>query len=102
MLGEEFYNIHMTIICCCKDWSPAVLCWYVLIGTASIDHPAIPHVSYKANGEGLPAMDSFTEASYFTGAFPTLFPYGVGGRLGDTSGNRLKRSHSKTLLNTQC
>jgi hypothetical protein len=70
----------MTIICCCKDWSPA--------GTGSIDRPTIPHGSYKANGEGLPAIDSSTEASYFTGAFPTLFPYGVGGHLGDARGNR--------------
>lgn len=52
--------------------------------------PVIPHVSYKAV-PGLPVLDSFTDPAYFTGAFPTLFPYGVGGHLGDVSGNRPRK-----------
>jgi hypothetical protein len=49
--------------------------------------PVNPHVSYKSV-PGLPLLDSFTDPAYFTGAFPTLFPYGVGGHLGDARGNR--------------
>ncbi|CZR69862.1 uncharacterized protein PAC_19762 [Phialocephala subalpina] len=36
--------------------------------------PVNPHVSYKSV-PGLPVLDSFTDPAYFTGAFPTLFPY---------------------------
>ncbi|KAH9203157.1 hypothetical protein DL95DRAFT_321955, partial [Leptodontidium sp. 2 PMI_412] len=49
--------------------------------------PGNPHISYKS-APGLPLLDSFTDPAYFTGAFPTLFPYGVGGHLGDVQGNR--------------
>jgi hypothetical protein len=44
--------------------------------------PLNPHVSYKTV-PGLPLLDSFTDPTYFTGAFPTLFPFGIGGHLGD-------------------
>jgi hypothetical protein len=33
-------------------------------------------------------MNSYTEPDYFTAAFPTLFPFGIGGHLGDINGNR--------------
>jgi hypothetical protein len=36
----------------------------------------------------LPLINSFTEPDYFTAAFPTLFPFGIGGHLGDANGNR--------------
>jgi hypothetical protein len=49
--------------------------------------PVNPHVSYKSV-PGLPVLDSFTNPAYFTSAFPTLFPYSVGGHLGDVCGNR--------------
>ncbi len=47
----------------------------------------IPHISYKSV-LGLPLLDSFTDPAYFTKAFPTLFPYSVGGHLGNAHGNR--------------
>lgn len=46
-----------------------------------------PHISYKTS-QDLPLMNSFTEPDYFTAAFPTLFPFGIGGHLGDANGNR--------------
>lgn len=48
-------------------------------------HP--PHVSYKTS-QDLPLINSFTEPDYFTAAFPTLFPFGIGGHLGDANGTR--------------
>jgi hypothetical protein len=33
-------------------------------------------------------MSAFTDPDYFTAAFPTLFPFGIGGHLGDASGDR--------------
>jgi hypothetical protein len=38
----------------------------------------IPHVSYNRTS-GVPLLNSYTDPEYFTGAFPTLFPYGTGG-----------------------
>lgn len=46
-----------------------------------------PHISYKTS-QDLPLINSFTEPDYFTAAFPTLFPFGIGGHLGDVNGNR--------------
>jgi hypothetical protein len=46
-----------------------------------------PHISYKTS-QDLPPINSFTEPDYFTAAFPTLFPFGIGGHLGDGNGNR--------------
>jgi hypothetical protein len=46
-----------------------------------------PHISYKTS-QDLPLINSFTEPDYFTAAFPTLFPFGIGGHLGDANGNR--------------
>ena len=46
-----------------------------------------PHISYKTS-QDLPLINSFTEPDYFTAAFPTLFPFGIGGHLGDGNGNR--------------
>jgi hypothetical protein len=43
------------------------------------------YISYKT-AQHLPAMSAFTDPDYFTAAFPTLFPFGVGGHLGDANG----------------
>jgi hypothetical protein len=51
------------------------------------DHSRPPHISYKTTGE-LPPINAFTDPDYFTAAFPTLFPFGIGGHLGDANGNR--------------
>lgn len=45
----------------------------------------MPHISYKTI-QHLPAMSAFTDPDYFTAAFPTLFPFGIGGHLGDANG----------------
>jgi hypothetical protein len=45
------------------------------------------HISYKTTQE-LPLMSAFTDPDYFTAAFPTLFPFGIGGHLGDVNGQR--------------
>jgi hypothetical protein len=50
-------------------------------------HSRLPHISYKTT-EHLPPMDAFTNPDYFTAAFPTLFPFGIGGHLGDANGDR--------------
>ena len=46
-----------------------------------------PHISYRTS-QDLPLINSFTEPDYFTAAFPTLFPFGIGGHLGDANGHR--------------
>jgi hypothetical protein len=51
------------------------------------DYTRPPHISYKTSRD-LPLINSFTEPDYFTAAFPTLFPFGIGGHLGDANGNR--------------
>jgi hypothetical protein len=51
------------------------------------DYTRPPHISYKTS-QDLPLINSFTEPDYFTAAFPTLFPFGTGGHLGDANGNR--------------
>jgi hypothetical protein len=50
----------------------------------------MPHVSYNKTS-GVPLLNSYTDPEYFTGAFPTLFPYGTGGHLGDVDGDRPKK-----------
>jgi hypothetical protein len=57
------------------------------ISSNSNDPPRLPHISYKTARE-LPLINSYTDPDYFTGAFPTLFPFGIGGHLGDLNGNR--------------
>ncbi|KAL5350975.1 hypothetical protein ACLOAV_004548 [Pseudogymnoascus australis] len=47
----------------------------------------LPHISYTTT-QHLPAMSAFTDPDYFTAAFPTLFPFGIGGHLGDANGDR--------------
>jgi hypothetical protein len=47
----------------------------------------LPHISYKTSQE-LPLINSFTDPDYFTAAFTTLFPCGIGGHLGDSNGDR--------------
>ena len=51
------------------------------------DNSRLPHISYKTT-QHLPLMSSFTDPDYFTAAFPTLFPFGIGGHLGDANGDR--------------
>ena len=55
--------------------------------SAPNDSSRLPHISYKTT-QHLPAMSAFTDPDYFTAAFPTLFPYGIGGHLGDANGDR--------------
>jgi hypothetical protein len=50
----------------------------------------MPHVSYNRTS-GVPLLNSYTDPEYFTGAFPTLFPYGTGGHLRDVDGDRPKK-----------
>jgi hypothetical protein len=47
------------------------------------DRSRLPHISYKTTRE-LPLINAFTDPDYF----PTLFPFGVGGHLGDANGDR--------------
>ena len=54
---------------------------------AANDSSRLPHISYKTT-QHLPAMSAFTDPDYFTAAFPTLFPFGIGGHLGDANGDR--------------
>ena len=51
------------------------------------DNPRLPHISYKT-ARHLPLMSAFTDPDYFTAAFPTLFPFGIGGYLGDANRDR--------------
>jgi hypothetical protein len=55
-------------------------------GTSN-NYSQLPHISYKTTRE-LPLINSFTDPDYFTAAFPTLFPFGIGGHLGDAKGDR--------------
>ncbi|OKO94694.1 ATP-dependent DNA helicase pfh1 [Penicillium subrubescens] len=48
--------------------------------TQLLDHRKIPVVSYTIRGEAT-LMDHWTDPHYFTAAFPTLFPAGIGGHL---------------------
>jgi hypothetical protein len=56
-------------------------------GGPSNDNSRLPHISYKTEQE-LPLMNAFTDPDYFPAAFPTLFPFGIGGHLGDANGDR--------------
>ncbi len=51
------------------------------------DNSRLPHISYKTT-QDLPLMSAFTDPDYFTAAFPTLFPFGIGGHLSDANGDR--------------
>jgi len=57
------------------------------IGSSSNDPPRLPHISYKTARE-LPLINSYTNPDYFTKAFPTLFPFEIGGHLGNLNRNR--------------
>lgn len=56
-------------------------------GGPSNDNGHLPHISYQTTRE-LPLINAFTDPDYFTAAFPTLFPFGIGGHLGDANGHR--------------
>ena len=56
-------------------------------GDTPNDNSRLPHISYKTTQQ-LPPMSAFTDPDYFTAAFPTLFPFGIGGHLGDANGDR--------------
>ncbi|EED14505.1 hypothetical protein TSTA_107130 [Talaromyces stipitatus ATCC 10500] len=43
----------------------------------------VPVIRYSSNGR-LVLMNDWQDADYFTGAFPTLFPYGVGGHISNS------------------
>ncbi|KAH6668401.1 hypothetical protein B0J14DRAFT_444146, partial [Halenospora varia] len=47
-------------------------------GSSSVHPHRPPHVSYQTARE-LPLINSYTDPDYFTAAFPTLFPFGIGG-----------------------
>ena len=47
----------------------------------------IHHIKYKAARSLLP-KSAYTSPDYFPSAFPTLFPYGIGGHSGDVDGKR--------------
>jgi hypothetical protein len=66
------------------------------IGSGSDNPLRLPHVSYKT-AHDLPLINSFTDPDYFTGAFPTLFPFGIGGHLGDLNGNRPEKVSLQTF-----
>ena len=55
--------------------------------SAPNDDSRLPHISYKTT-QHLPPISAFTDPDYFTAAFPTLFPIGIGGHLGDANSNR--------------
>jgi hypothetical protein len=56
---------------------------------SSNNPPRLPHISYQTARE-LPLINSYTNPDYFTAAFPTLFPFGIGGHLGNLNRNRLE------------
>ena len=64
--------------------------------SAPNDNSRLPHISYKTT-EHLPPMNAFTDPDYFTAAFPTLFPFGIGGHLGDANGDRPEVVSLKTF-----
>lgn len=62
----------------------------------SDNNSRMPHISYKTT-QHLPVMSAFTDPDYFTAAFPTLFPFGIGGHLGDANGVRPEEVSLKTF-----
>ena len=52
----------------------------------SQDPVEIPVITWVSNGRAV-LMNDYDDPEYFTGAFPTLFPYGEGGHISD-SGSR--------------
>jgi len=67
-----------------------------ILGAASNEKSRLPHISYKTT-QHLPPMSAFTDPDYFTAAFPTLFPFGIGGHLGDANGDRPEEVSLKTF-----
>jgi hypothetical protein len=43
-------------------------------------------------------MNAFTDPDYFTAAFPTLFPFGIGGHLSDANGDRSEEVSLKAFV----
>jgi hypothetical protein len=66
------------------------------VDEAPNDDSRLPHISYKTI-EHLPLMNAFTDPDYFTAAFPTLFPFGIAGHLGDVNGDRPEVVSLKTF-----
>jgi len=60
------------------------------IGLSLDNPPYLPHVSYKTP-HNLLLINSFTNTDYFTGAFPTLFPFSISGYLDNLNRNRPKK-----------
>lgn len=61
-------------------------------GAALSDNVDLPILTYKNSGRPIPLND-WENPNYFTSAFPTLFPFGIGGHLGScTDGKTAKIS----------
>lgn len=56
-------------------------------GSNSNDDSLLPYISNKTT-QHLPPMSAFIDPDYFTAAFSTLFPFGIGSHLGDVNGDR--------------
>jgi hypothetical protein len=48
--------------------------------TRTLGHPKMPIISYTIHGQAT-LVDHWSDPHYFTAAFPTLFPTGIGGHL---------------------
>jgi hypothetical protein len=57
----------------------------------------LPHITYKTT-QHIPPINAFTDSDYFTAAFPTLFPFGIGGHLGDANKDCLKKIFLKVFI----
>jgi hypothetical protein len=62
----------------------------------SDDNSRLPHISYKTT-KHLSPMNAFTDPDYFTTAFPTLFPFGIGRHPGDANRDRPEGVSLKTF-----
>jgi hypothetical protein len=60
-----------------SDQSPVASC-----GPHLQDARHVPTLSYRMRGRST-LVDHWSDPTYFTGAFPTLFPHGIGGHLED-------------------
>lgn len=56
-------------------------------GVALSDNVYLPILTYKNSGHPIPLND-WENPNYFTSAFPTLFPFGIGGHLGSCTNRK--------------
>ena len=52
------------------------------VTSSEVGGEGTPVISWKGNGR-LPLINDYDDSEFFTGAFPTLFPYGKGGHICD-------------------